>query len=56
MSVFSSPCIFCNYNGEGYWQTKTHNKDCPCFDVGSLEDRELLLGDSVKQLSVDYRA
>ena len=35
-----SPCIFCGYNGKGYWQIGTHLKDCPFYSIGGGADRE----------------
>jgi len=44
-----SPCVFCDYNGRGYWQKETHNKYCPFYKVGGVEDRENKLRDIVKR-------
>ena len=35
----SHGCIFCGYNGEGYWQRGTHDARCPWVNVGGEEDR-----------------
>jgi len=39
-NFFDAPCKFCGYNGEGYWQKGTHNKDCPFRNIGGIEDRK----------------
>ena len=47
--VLGAPCIFCGYNGVGYWQGKTHSKECPWYETGGgYERKEALL--SAKQL------
>ncbi len=38
--ILDAPCVFCGYNGPGYWQTGTHAKDCPWHDIGSIAYRE----------------
>ncbi len=37
--LLEAPCIFCNYNGSGYYQEKTHNLGCPWRDIGGLDWR-----------------
>jgi len=37
------PCIFCGYNGRGYWQKGTHLPDCPFVDIGGEADRQAKL-------------
>lgn len=36
----SSPCKFCGYNGEGYFQKGTHDIHCPWFSIGGRKERE----------------
>lgn len=38
-NFLDSPCVCCGYNGQGYWQKKTHNYYCPFHDIGGVEDR-----------------
>jgi len=42
-----SPCIFCEYAGEFYWQKMTHSKDCPFFYIGGIADRQAWLRESL---------
>lgn len=32
--LLDAPCVFCAYNGAGYWQVGIHAKDCPFHNVG----------------------
>ena len=32
-------CVFCSYNGPGYWQPGTHSKSCPWHSVGGMDER-----------------
>ncbi len=38
-----APCIFCAYNGAGYWQAWTHDSKCPWWALGGAWDREQAL-------------
>jgi len=38
--LLAAPCIFCGYNGPGYYQAKTHKKHCYWYYVGGLQERE----------------
>lgn len=42
-ALLDAPCIFCGYNGAGYWQKGTHSKDCRLSDVGGFDDRRKAL-------------
>jgi len=46
--VLRAPCVFCGYNGEGYYQSGRHGATCPWRDVGGLVDRERQLPDVVR--------
>ena len=35
----AAPCIWCGYNGSGYWQRGTHDEGCMWRDVGGEADR-----------------
>jgi hypothetical protein len=37
--LLSSPCLWCGYNGPGYWQQDTHAENCPWHTVGGLGER-----------------
>lgn len=37
--VVAAPCIFCGYDGGGYWQDHTHSKDCPFYEIGGVMER-----------------
>jgi len=39
----SSPCKFCGYNGDGYWQKGTHGKECLFYKIGGADKRADLL-------------
>jgi hypothetical protein len=38
-ALLDAPCLFCGYNGAGYWQSGTHAKDCRWHSVGGFDDR-----------------
>lgn len=38
-NLLNAPCIFCGYNGDGYYQSGTHSKDCPWHNVGGDSER-----------------
>jgi hypothetical protein len=35
----NAPCGVCGYNGAGYWQRRTHDRDCPWHYVGGAVER-----------------
>jgi hypothetical protein len=37
--VLEAPCVFCGYNGQGYWQSGTHAAECPWARVGGEVER-----------------
>jgi len=37
--LLAAPCLFCGYNGAGYWQRGTHHKRCPWHHVGGECER-----------------
>ena len=37
--ILDAPCVFCGYNGRGYWQKGTHNKHCPWCELGGGAER-----------------
>ena len=38
--LLDAPCIFCNYNGQGYYQAHTHKVWCPFYEIGGDIERE----------------
>jgi len=38
-NILDAPCVFCGYNGKGYWQVGTHSKKCPFNALGGMEER-----------------
>lgn len=49
--LLQAPCIFCDYNGEGYWQKETHDERCPWHSVGGMEDRRNELGPLIHDMA-----
>lgn len=41
--VLHAPCKWCGYDGEGYWQARTHAESCPWHGLGGAEDRAAAL-------------
>lgn len=39
--LLDAPCIFCGYNGTGYWQKGTHSPSCAFHDLGGEAERAL---------------
>lgn len=48
--LLNAPCVFCGYNGAGYWQAKSHLKSCPWHTVGGFDDRRARMPDILKNL------
>jgi len=38
--LLDAPCVFCKYNGPGYYQPHTHKKWCPFYEIGGDRERE----------------
>ncbi len=47
--ITEAPCIFCGYNGAGYYQKHTHGKHCPYYEIGGNEERKDALPDIIKR-------
>jgi len=45
-----APCLFCSYNGHGYWQRGTHHKQCPWNAIGGEAERAENLPDLTRKL------
>ncbi len=43
LETLNAPCIYCGYNGAGYWQAGTHSKDCRWHSVGGACERNAML-------------
>lgn len=39
IELLEARCVFCGYNGPGYWQPFTHPKPCPWHDIGGMDQR-----------------
>lgn len=37
--LLAAPCLWCGYNGEGYYQAGTHSQSCPWHTIGGCDDR-----------------
>lgn len=44
-------CLFCGYNGEGYWQHHTHTRNCPWYEIGGFQERAEALPEVIKTLA-----
>ncbi len=45
--ILKSKCIFCGYNGAGYYQEHTHDKLCPWHSIGGLEVRKMVFSATI---------
>jgi hypothetical protein len=41
--LLSAPCLWCGYNGSGYWQEGSHDQACPWHKIGGVGEREQVL-------------
>ena len=46
--LLDAPCVFCGYNGAGYWQRGTHDPRCPVHDIGGQFERRGVVGLSLR--------
>ena len=53
-NLIESPCIFCGYNGNGYYQKYTHPPGCPWRYVGGEERRSALRKYMLKDMAKAY--
>ena len=49
-SLLDAPCIFCGYNGPGYWQAGTHSLECPWHGIGGFDERKSMLRPVIRLL------
>jgi chromosome segregation ATPase len=50
MDLLNAPCLCCGYNGQGYWQPKTHSEKCPWYEIGGMSEREEALSQIIPNL------
>lgn len=43
-----APCLFCGYNGPGFYQANTHRVSCPWYRVGGIKPRRARLVPAVR--------
>ena len=53
-ALLGAPCVFCDYNGQGYWQAGTHARECPWFSLGGESDRHANLRGAIR-LAIEER-
>lgn len=41
--LLPAPCLWCGYNGAGYWQVGAHREDCRWVNVGGVSERTAAL-------------
>lgn len=47
--ILENPCLFCGYNGGGYWMIETHDKRCPWHHVGGIKERKETIFNMIKK-------
>ena len=50
--LINAPCVFCGYDGTGYWQKYTHDKSCPFYRVGGESGRKEALLSAIRKQSM----
>lgn len=45
-SLLDAPCLWCSYNGSGYYQIETHSNNCPWHKIGGASERSKWLRDN----------
>lgn len=45
--LLSAPCLFCGYNGAGYWQAGMHAEECPWHVIAGSYERAYCFRDEV---------
>ncbi|MCK5609394.1 hypothetical protein KAR91_46405 [Candidatus Pacearchaeota archaeon] len=53
--LLEAPCKWCEYNGKGYWQAGTHDKDCPWHSIGGGADREAKVASTILMQALEIR-
>ena len=51
LNVLDGPCVFCGYNGAGYYQEETHREYCHWYHVGGCDERETKLRKVIEDIS-----
>ena len=49
-----APCAFCGYNGEGFYQVRTHGKNCPWYALGGADVRLDVIKTVFKKEGLEY--
>ena len=55
MDILKPPCLFCNYEGEKYWESLSHDPDCPFYIMTGRYHRQAALINAVKKLWILYK-
>ena len=48
--VLSPPCIWCGYNGDGFWRGDTHDPECFVYGARGLQRRVDLLMSQLRRI------
>lgn len=48
-ALLDAPCLWCNYNGPGYWSRNTHDAACPWHGISGSTDRWMALADVIRE-------
>ena len=51
--LIDAECVFCRYNGIGYWQPDTHSADCPWHGIGGSSERLKLIPKLISLIDKD---
>jgi hypothetical protein len=50
--VLNGPCVFCGYNGPGYWSAMTHDEHCPFYRVSGKARRKSAFKNAVRKQAI----
>lgn len=50
-SLLAAPCLWCGYNGAGYYQAATHSSKCPWYLVGGEAERREMLSEVIRRMA-----
>ena len=53
--LLDAPCRFCGYNGPRYWQSGTHDYECPWHKISGADERQKKVADEVNKRLTFYR-
>ena len=54
-NIEDAPCVFCGYNGRGYYQVGTHDVCCPWHRLGGSKERSDVFRTVVAALFKEFR-